>query len=83
MSLLIGSAHPCYTQPSSISSLLDREANQEHAMVHVCVKVVVVLLKDVLKLSLHHSFARARVVAVAANDLVDVLVLFPVWFDVA
>lgn len=52
-------------------------------MVHVCVKVVVVLLKDVLKLSLHHSFARARVVAVTADDLVDVLVLFPVWFDVA
>ena len=61
--------------------MLDSEANEEDAMVHVGVKIVVVFFQLLLQLSLHHSLARARVVAEAANDLVDVLFFFPIRLD--
>ena len=50
-------------------------------MIHVGIEVEVVLFELFFQLALHHAFARAGVMAVATDNLIDVLVILPVGLD--
>jgi len=65
------------------ASLLDLDADQEDAMVHVCVVVTVHFLKQLFNRELEHSDSANRSLATMGNYLKDVVGVCVVRLDLA